>query len=206
MWSKSFRRLIVALCCLFIWSGICNAQRLVPGQNVLTVSGSFYDEMGGRFNWGSCSRDGRLIIGLSVMNTVSERLSFETHKEKLPMTYYLRSMDIMASGGYLWRLYGTRNRIFNIYGGVTFDLGARVHTYGLDANGYELEKARDKNHELPKVKFIYGFTPRLEFEVFPFRSVSLIAYGYPRVQLYGHRHQEKVFYPEFGLGVNVYFF
>ena len=72
-----------------------------------------------------------------------------------------------AYGGWLYRLAGTYNRVFNLYLGGSLFVGL---------NQYEAFRVlpEELSTDLPKVEFAYGAVPELEMEVFMGRSAALV--------------------------------
>ena len=72
-----------------------------------------------------------------------------------------------AYGGWLYRLAGTYNRVFNIYLGGSLFLGL---------NQYEAFRIlpEELTTGLPQVEFAYGAVPEFEMEVFMGRSAALV--------------------------------
>ena len=71
------------------------------------------------------------------------------------------------SGSWMYRVAGSYSRRFNLYIGAGAFLGL---------NHYEVFKKlpSELRGEFPKVEFVYGVDPELEFEIFPFRKVALV--------------------------------
>lgn len=85
-----------------------------------------------------------------------------------------------VSGGAMYRLYGTRSRMFSMYVGGNALVGVDF-TSGLDAvkelttneNGYTNTDSED-NEKTYGTGFVYGIEPRFELEFFPFKTVAIV--------------------------------
>lgn len=71
------------------------------------------------------------------------------------------------SGSWMYRLFGSYGRRFNVYVGAGACLGL---------NHYEVFRKlpEELSAEFPKVEFIYGAEPALEIEVFPLRRTAVV--------------------------------
>lgn len=169
------------------------AQRLVPGQHVISAELSAWEQYGLSLSWGKCGFNGRSLFGLSFLNGWDrEACQAMNDKDETTGKFDLLSRDLYASGGYLFRIAGNRSRSFNFWGGGTLDAGIRIHDL---YSGVQ---------DIPGVKFIFGISPHLQLEYFPDKNISLNLNIRPRVQLYGHKVFEKVFYPEVSVGCAFY--
>ena len=70
-------------------------------------------------------------------------------------------------GSWMYRLFGSYGRRFNVYVGAGACLGL---------NHYEVFRKlpEELSAEFPKVEFIYGAEPALEIEVFPLRRTAVV--------------------------------
>lgn len=76
--------------------------------------------------------------------------------------YSMNTFDLYGSAGYLFALWRSRSRAFNIYAGGTIDAGVRMRLFS-----GEYDPSR-----VPSTGFLYGGTPEVRFEFFPFIRLS----------------------------------
>ena len=83
--------------------------------------------------------------------------------------------SLLVSGGMMWRLAATRDRLLGLYAGGDVFVGAD-YTAGLGAAvGNVVSEDGDSVPEGSGTGLTYGVEPRVEAEVFPFRRVGLVA-------------------------------
>jgi hypothetical protein len=188
----------VILCFLTFFPSSLSAQRLAIGQKSFSLRGTPWIRDGASLELSKCNYSSKMICGVTSYFAPKERykvVETESHPSGRPV---VSTVDLTANWGYLFRCYGNRSRSLNFWVGGTADIGARLHPN------------RNMNHDgIPTAVFIYGLSPRVEAEVFPFpflKSLSLSAYFSPRVQLYGPPAFEDIFYPQAGAGLTWYFF
>lgn len=198
---------IAAMMPALLLCGEASAQRHVAGQHALSFEGMAYRQYGVGASWGRCGHYGRSVFGLGYLAGPAEPytvivkreiMNEEGRTEKFDdyITYDLKMQDILASGGYMFRVAGSRSRTVSLWLGGTVDFGVRIYRKeGLSGDGLD---------QIPPAKFIYGISPRMEVEYFPYRAVSFSFHVRPRIQLYGHKKFDNVFYPEVGLGCTFY--
>lgn len=94
------------------------------------------------------------------------------------------SLHLVAEGEWMYRLLGTRNRQFNLYGGGGIFLGCERTGGWQDLTGDSLE-AEDMYF------FLYGIQPSLEAELFITRKIALVLSGSAPINFssqQGHLH------------------
>lgn len=95
------------------------------------------------------------------------RCTGTSNRAEILSDYILKYMDVCGEGGYLYRIVGSRSRQFNLYGGGGAFLGYEFY----DPFGSLPSHIAT---ELPKSgQFLYGITPRLEFEAFLSRKIGI---------------------------------
>lgn len=100
-------------------------------------------------------------------------------------------------GSFMYRLIGTSNRVFNVYGGADIFFGLEfIDLYAQLTN--ETYRAL-LNAGYPQTKFIYGGGLKIELEVFPFRSWAIVLPV--RAHLTGNTSTDQMFAVSAGLGV-----
>ena len=83
--------------------------------------------------------------------------------------------SLLLSGGMMWRLAATRDRLLGLYAGGDVFVGAD-YTSGLGAAvGDMVAEDGEPAPEDTGTRLTYGVEPRIEAEVFPFRRVGLVA-------------------------------
>lgn len=158
------------------------AQRTVIKAAILLIFISANDAMAQR------TMKGQLFVGtesmVSIVDPRDHGLSLEfgqytlkglwscrctstSNRAKILSEHTLNYMDICGEGGYLYRIVASRNRQFNLYGGGGVFIGYELY----DPSGLLPSHIAT---ELPKSgQFLYGITPRLEFEAFLSRKIGL---------------------------------
>ena len=150
------------------------AQRTVIKAAILLIFISANDAMAQR------TMKGQLFVGtegmVSIVDPRDHGLSLEfgqytlkglwscrctstSNRAKILSEHTLNYMDICGEGGYLYRIVASRSRQFNLYGGGGVFIGYEIY---------------DPSGLLPSSgQFLYGITPRLEFEAFLSRKIGL---------------------------------
>lgn len=83
--------------------------------------------------------------------------------------------SLLLSGGMMWRLAATRDRLLGFYAGGDVFVGAD-YTAGLGAAVVDVvSEDGDDSPEDSRTGLTYGVEPRVEAEVFPFRRVGIVA-------------------------------
>ena len=83
--------------------------------------------------------------------------------------------SLLLSGGMMWRLAATRDRLLGLYAGGDVFVGAD-YTSGLGAAvGDMVAEDGEPAPEDTGTRLTYGVEPRIEAEVFPVRRVGLVA-------------------------------
>lgn len=191
--SMSFRLKIFLLLILGLTSIDAVAQRLVNGEHMVGISANCWNQYGIAVDWGMCTHGGKIIGGATYLST-SEFEYYVAADDEIPEgRWNVGANDWYASGGYMFRIISNRRRDLNLWLGGTLDFGARQY---LLPNG---------TYGIPKAKFLYGLSPKIEFEYFPSTTFSMSIFAEPRIQCYGHSVFDKVFYFEIGIAFNFYF-
>ena len=83
----------------------------------------------------------------------------------------------LASGGMMYRFFGTRNRVFSLYGGGNALFGLDFPDFGAAAQNVFVDKESgrisDKTEDL-KASIVYGLEPRLEAEIYFSRKAAVV--------------------------------
>ena len=95
------------------------------------------------------------------------RCTSTSNSTEITSGHTLSFMDICGEGEYLYRIVSSRSRQFNVYGGGGAFIGYEFYDmYGSLPSHIATE--------LPKSgQFLYGITPRLEFEAFVSRKIGI---------------------------------
>lgn len=139
-----------------------SAQRTMRGENLISIEGSYpFSQPDG---WGADISYGRYLLssywdaGVSLTNYAAEF----TDGQSLPY------LHVCARGDWMYRLAGTRNRVFNLYGGA----GAFLGYEAVDPKGIVPEQYKEEN--FVSGRFLYGVQVSLEVEIFFSRRVALV--------------------------------
>ena len=167
-----------------------SAQRQTPGRpsveayGSLAVSNPAYMGGGGAF-WCNHYFNGHTLFGLDYLR---EHHGFyrdavyakdgETMVEA-PIADRFWSNDICGSIGYMFRIWAPRSRVVVFSAGGSLLAGIR---YAPEMEAYPVEVGGDKMFS--PVGFYMGLVPEVQFEVFPFRNVSLYLSARPRARIY----------------------
>lgn len=169
------------------------AQRLVNGEHMVGVTANCWSQYGVALDWGMCTHKGKIVAGVTYLSTKEFEYYVAAEDETPEGRWNVGANDWYASGGYMYRVVSNRRRDVNLWLGGTVDFGARQYLLPKDTYG------------IPKAKFIYGLSPKFEFEYFPSTTFSMSLFMEPRIQCYGHSVFDKVFYFEIGIAFNFYF-
>lgn len=141
-----------------------SGQRTVPGQ-WLGDAGVSVPLAPGSPASGAWVRAGRYLAGSYW--SAGARLA--------PVSPDREAGSLLLSGGMMWRLAATRDRLLGFYAGGDVFVGAD-YTAGLGAAvGDVVSEDGDDSPEDSRTGLTYGVEPRVEAEVFPFRSVGIVA-------------------------------
>ena len=150
-----------AILLIFISANDAMAQRTMKGQLFVGTEGmvSIVDP-----------RDHGLALEMgqyTLKGLWSCRCTGTSNRAEILSAHTLTYMDICGEGGYLYRIVGSRSRQFNLYGGGGAFIGYEFY----DPAGTRPSHIAT---ELPKSgQFLYGITPRLEFEAFLSRKIGI---------------------------------
>lgn len=171
----------VGLLFLSILPGL--AQRQTPGRPSLdgyvTLNQKF-SPAGGGFFWCNYDFRGRTHLGLDVFregHSFHEDAVMNNGVEVAPaVDYSFMATDVNASIGYLFRLLAPRSRTVILSAGGHLLGGVK---YVPEMSGFT--KSNGKNYA--QVGAYIGIVPELQFEVFPFRNVSIYISARPRLRI-----------------------
>lgn len=227
--NKVFSCFVLSLVFILAPAGVY-AQRQIPGQWSLSLGaglvpakeiGRFavsvsFDKMQ-RYSKMICRLNGGFDLcdyhsaGYTVLNPETGDVAHDAYGKPLKQEVDIPVVnhDLYASWGYMVAALRSRTRAVSLWVGVTADAGARIRSYmpseGKDASaGY--------GSLLPRAGMLMGFTPSVEFEVFPASKFSMSAFFHPhflwatRSAEYSSDGPEKIMHPELGIRLNWYFF
>lgn len=156
------RVLAVSLLLLLVLpSASLRAQRTVNRQMFLTVSASLSPLDKGA--WGVSLEAGRY----RSRSLFDYGFSFSRRKAELSTGDDMDCLQMLAQGGWHWRMFGTRSRLFSMYLGGGLFAGAELY----DPAGKLSEFTSSLSGS---AKFLIGATPELSLEVYPFSRVALV--------------------------------
>ena len=155
---------VISLALLLVPLTEASGQRTVPGQ-WLGDAGVSVPLAPGSPASGAWVRAGRYLAGSYW--SAGARLA--------PVSPDGEAGSLLLSGGMMWRLAATRDRLLGLYAGGDVFVGAD-YTAGLGAAvGDMVAEDGEPAPEDTGTRLTYGVEPRIEAEVFPFRKVGLVA-------------------------------
>ena len=205
------RKICIAILFLLCFCVVdANAQRLVPGQMVLTVDGYGYSAVGGGMTFGYVGYPGKATLSFSYSSLG------DGHRSVYPISYKVGENDVQAillpkmnisdillSVGYDFRVVGSRRRSVNLYVGAEWQNGIRMLRYGGEQDQAVSDWFSTNTGESAEgLKYVQGVVPRIVFEVFPFRRVSLSARAGARITYINPL--DAIVVPDLGLSLNFY--
>lgn len=198
---KAFSKIpaLLLVSVFLISSADCFAQRLVSGQKSVFVEGTAVATPGAGIGFSSLKRYHKWDLGVQG-RFFNKGLSLDpTEEYPTASDFEVAYKDIYASVMYKYMFTANRSRSWSLWGGISFDAGARLRSAKFDYP--------DKDR-LPGSAFIFGFTPEICVEFFPGNNFSMTLFGRPRLSFRGEKAslKEPWFYPEAGLRLNFYFF
>ena len=202
-----------------------SAQRQTAGRSSFDLSARpALSQLGASLGW---TRWGYSSALITTAGMYTYDLPFEYHAyrwegsriEKDPdvvLPFEMSCTDILAGIGGLHRLASTRSRSVILSAGGTFDLGVRLYGVFREAPAYPSAPAGSEDWAIPDgmnetpssltaggTTFVYGLSPVVQLELFPFRGVSLCLRGIPRMQ-FANAYGEGWFIPDMSAGINIY--
>lgn len=162
------RAFIYSLCAVILamtTPQLSSAQRTAYGERQISVNANWtVSSFGGEAYFGQYLTMGYWFSGLGYNN----RLEIDA-----PTGEKIHFPRLQFFGGYMYRLYGTKIRNFNIYAGGDFFIGAEI----LDAYKTLTEPTKKSLLEagMNEVKFIYGPAIRAEAELFVSDTFAITA-------------------------------
>lgn len=202
-----------------------SAQRQTPGRCSVDLSvRPGFNQVGGSVGWTRWGYDAALLLGVNVFSS-NEPFTYHGYeksgnaiveKQGTYLDFDMSCTDILAGIGGLYRIVSTRSRSLILSAGGTVDFGVRTYGAFLKAPDYPTAVEGSEDWTIPDglnktakdltaggTTFVYGLSPVVQLEFFPFKSVSLCLKGIPRVQFL-NAYGEGRFYPDLSLGVNIY--
>lgn len=149
---------------LFLFCMSAHAQRTAYGERMLSVKGAWtISSLGGELQYGQYLMNGFWFGGLNLSNRVEkdEPTSERVHFPRLQL-----------NGGYMFRLFGSRTRAINIYGGGDAFIGVEMFDFWKILTSPTRLSFLETGFS--EYRFIYGVAPRAEAEFFVFPSVALL--------------------------------
>lgn len=210
------KRFLILLLFLSVPAAL-NAQRLIDGQPFASIQGgtvfpsSFNPYIPqGHLGYGGCTHYGKWVVGASV-GYAGMKYSGEIESNGVSIPYSLSTgnIDLSADGAYLVRIVSNRSRSVSFWGGIGAAVGARI--YGSPDPSF-FSNENGKKFYVPGARFLYGFYPRFDLEVFVSKSLSLDLYTRLNFMMRVSGRNDtwfkdgSFFFPETGLALNFYFF
>jgi len=163
--DRKLSYLLVAICLAGLLSAEdCMAQRTSRGSFLLDARGSIsaldFPGPGADLSFGQYLQNSYWKSGIGA----------DLHSHALSEDYTLDYMDLVAEGAWLYRLAGTRNRVFSLYAGAGIFLGYEMFDPGKKLPGFILEKTGNGS-------FLYGLYPAIEMEIYLCRWIALSAFA-----------------------------
>lgn len=203
------KRIFIVIASLFAVCYSANAQRLISGQGAVYADCTLSPKgkaatyaFGADLSYMRVYQKGKVQLGASYQNDwqMREYQGYGVSNTDEKFSAKVENTDICFEGGYYFRLISDRSRMFNLWGGITGLMGARVYGH---ADGV---RDRAKEGTVNDACFMYGFVPKIALEFFPAGNFSLSLSLNPRFQFYAEKGNAKFFYPQVALGVAYYFF
>ncbi len=143
------------------------AQRTAYGERMLSATVSWtISSVGGEARFGQYLMNG-FWFGELALNNRMEVDAPSQEKVHFP--------HAQLGGGYMFRLYGTRTRAINLYGGAGAFIGMEMldlwKTLTVPTRRSFLENG------FKEFRFIYGVSPQVEAEFFIFKDIALTING-----------------------------
>lgn len=198
--KKAFLFLIFAAVLLFSSSVDGSAQRLVPGQYVLSFEGTGWRDYGGGVGFGFLRRNMSFDISAQYRKLKPYESTFPKTDIYPAMTFGFSSQDIYARIMANFLVAHDRTYRWNLWCGISVDNGARIRRPEAEYEFWD---------RVQTTSYFFGFTPEVRLEFFPGSSFSINAFARPRLAFPVFSDEsidESCFIPEFGLRFNFYFF
>lgn len=201
------------------------AQRQTAGRSSVDISArTGISQVGGSAGWTRWGYGSALVMTVGAYSGAGD-FSYHAYaregnriveKPGVSLPFRMDHADILAGIGGLHRLLSSRSRSVILSAGGTFDLGVRTYGVFRDIPAYPSAPEGSEDWAIPEgmdetpssltaggTTFVYGLSPWVQFEVFPFRGVSLCLRGIPRMQ-FGNAYGEGWFIPDVSAGLNFY--
>lgn len=144
------------------------AQRTAYGERLITVSAHYAQfwgtSAGLEVSFGQYLLQGYWFSAANFTNRV------EIDNASQEVVNYPR---LQGMGGYMQRLYGSRERELNVYGGGDVFLG--VEMFDLYQKLTAPTKQALYKNGVSDYRFLYGLSPRAEVEYFPLSNIAIVA-------------------------------
>lgn len=204
----SGKRIVVSVLVFMVLAAVCpsvRAQRQTKGRTSLDASVMFcglnpdkpFALSGGSVQWNSYLYSGYTAISIeavqsphkhitkeeAVYNPITGEMLYpeETFEDKFNV------WDVLAGGGYYYRLLAPRSRVFILSVGILGYAGVRYSKY--ITQFYKTDKnGALTTEQYPSTNFLFQLVPDIRAEIFPFNNVSLYVSCRPKinvVDLYG---------------------
>lgn len=192
-----------------------SAQRQTNGRHsfelygdIGMISPTVLGVSGGGGTWSNYFYEGRVVWGadacIAPLPLVEEEVTDADGVVLLPEERHdLTSVEITACGGYLFRLWAPRSRVFILSAGASLGLGVRTcDALGSYAKGYS--SSGDPSYYI-RTGFLINVQPEVQAELFPFRNISAFVSFRPRMTLFcGLGGKVDWFRPMCSFGVKYY--
>lgn len=162
-------RLLICILCITLLSSLtANAQRTAYGERMLSLSVHYSQlnssSIGAEVSYGQYLLSGYWFVALNFTNRI------EKDTDSQDNVHYPR---LQGYGGYMHRIWGSRERDINFYGGGDVFIGAEF----FDLFKTLTEPTKNSLYEsgITDYRFLYGLSPRIEAEYFPFKYIALTA-------------------------------
>ena len=163
--KKKMRTKSVIITLLLLASTLsAHAQRTAVGMNQISATfTTSLSSIGGEVLYGRYLTHGYWFGNMTFVDRA------ERDSQLLETIHHQR---YQAGGGYMARLYGTKSRNFNVYGGGDVFIGAEM----LDVFKSMTPATRQSFYSagFSDYRFVFGLSPRAEVEFFPINNLAVI--------------------------------
>lgn len=197
------------------------AQRQTAGRHSIEGAMFFGEDLpdwriaGGNLSWSNYNYFGRVVYGVDfLVSPMTHHVDAQYVTAKVGDTdvtsevspaadYDLWCRDLVATGGYMFRLLAPRNRVVVLSAGASLGVGVRMSK---ELTGYTYQTDNYGSEENYKgVGFLLQAYPEVQLEGFFLNNMSVFAIVKPRMSIVsGLKVNPRWFYMSYGFGLKYY--